>query len=85
MIDVLRRFHNSLQFVVIPARSFKAYLDSTQTPDFEYFSRLSWETSTPENPQIKVILCQNEARGGTYVLADENSVGGTRVEFSSSI
>ena len=49
MIDVLRRFHNSLQFVVIPARSFKAYLDSTQTPDFEYFSRLSWETSTPQN------------------------------------
>ena len=31
------------------------------------FSRLSWETSTlittTENPQILVILCQNEARG----------------------
>ena len=37
------------------------------------FFQLSRETpkpsiTTPENPQIKVVLCQNEVRGGIYIL-----------------
>ena len=43
--------------------------------DFHFFSicsdlfgRLQPLITTPENPQVKVILCQHGARGGVYVL-----------------
>ena len=34
----------------------------------DFLGRLQPLVTTPEKPQIKVMLCQNEARGGTYVL-----------------
>ena len=47
-------------------------LGGDHTGDFQYFSdflgRLQPLITTPEKPQIKVILCQNETRGGIYIL-----------------